>query len=179
MAQEGRDEAGLFAPGNSLWRTRSSHGAKPKFKTPEALWDACTEYFKWVEDTPMLEAKAFPYQGEVTKAELPKMRAMSVGALCVFLDTPHQTWIEWRKKRADLSAVITRVEAIIYAQKFEGASADLLNANIIARDLGLADKSDHTSSDGTMTPKDTSLAEVARRMAFVLAAGIEESKDDT
>nr|WP_261640834.1 DNA-packaging protein [Erwinia mallotivora] len=33
-----------------------------------------------------------------------------------------------------------RAEQIIYNQKFTGAAADLLNANIIARELGLADK---------------------------------------
>jgi hypothetical protein len=38
------------------------------------------------------------------------------------------------------------VEEIIRTQKFEGASADLLNPNIIARDLGLADKQDNTTT---------------------------------
>ena len=42
-------------------------------------------------------------------------------------------------------------------QKFMGAAADLLNANIISRDLGLADKKDHTSSDGSMTPSFSAL----------------------
>ena len=32
--------------------------------------------------------------------------------------------------------------AVIRTQKFEGASAGLLNANIIARDLGLSDKTE-------------------------------------
>ena len=36
--------------------------------------------------------------------------------------------------------VITRIRETAYNQKFTGAAADLLNANIIARDLGLSDK---------------------------------------
>lgn len=36
------------------------------------------------------------------------------------------------------------MEEIIRTQKFEGASADLLNPNIIARDLGLAEKQEHS-----------------------------------
>ncbi|MFC0183379.1 terminase small subunit [Pseudarcicella hirudinis] len=36
--------------------------------------------------------------------------------------------------------VITRIEEIVYVQKFEGAAVGAFNANIIARDLGLADK---------------------------------------
>ena len=41
-------------------------------------------------------------------------------------------------------------EEIIYNQKFTGAAADLLNPNIIARELGLADKqqNEHTGVDG-------------------------------
>ncbi len=48
-------------------------------------------------------------------------------------------------------AVITRIKETIFTQKFEGASADLLNANIIARDLGLADKKDITSDGDKIT----------------------------
>jgi hypothetical protein len=88
------------------------------------------------------------------------MRAMSIGALCLHINVAHRTWNEWKQEggdhfRSDLSPVITRAEAIIYKQKFEGASADLLNANIIARDLGLKEKveNDLKSSDGTMSPK--------------------------
>ena len=81
------------------------------------------------------------------------MRAMTVAALCMFIGVVHDTWIEWRKNRADFSEVIAWAESVIYRQKFEGASADLLNANIIARDLGLADKKELSSPDGTMTPR--------------------------
>jgi poly(A) polymerase Pap1 len=48
----------------------------------------------------------------------------------------------------DFSTVITDIEKTIYTQKFQGASADLLNANIIARDLGLSDKTELTGKDG-------------------------------
>lgn len=37
----------------------------------------------------------------------------------------------------DFLGVISQVEAIIYQQKFTGAAADLLNTNIISRDLGI------------------------------------------
>ncbi len=52
----------------------------------------------------------------------------------------------------DLSEIVAKAEEVIYSQKFAGAAADLLNANIISRDLGLADKTDHTSSDGSLAP---------------------------
>ena len=76
------------------------------------------------------------------------MRAMTLAALCMFLDITDQTWRDWRSDRPDLLGVITRAEAVIYRQKFEGASADMLNANIIARDLGLSDRRELTGKDG-------------------------------
>ena len=167
-----RDEAGRFAPGNRFWEARSSHGAKPKFDNPGDLWDACVEYFEWNEDNPLYETKGFAFQGVVTKEEFPKMRAMTIGGLCLFLDVTRKTWDEWRKTRPDLCDIITRAEAVIFKQKFEGASADLLNGNIIARELGLADKQDHQSSDGSMTPKDGSSAldRINSRLDSILAA---------
>lgn len=55
-------------------------------------------------------------------------------------------------------AVITQAEAVIYEQKFTGAAADLLNPNIIARDLGLADKKELSGGLAlTVTPEDASL----------------------
>lgn len=131
----------MSAPeGNQFWRARSSHGPKPKFERAEDLWSACLEYFRWVEENPLKEEKAFAYQGCVTTCELKKLRAMTLEGLSDFLDISSSTWREWRNSRDDLLEVIERVERVVRIQKFEGAAADLFNANIIARDLGLADK---------------------------------------
>lgn len=148
-----REPNGRFAEGNRFWEARSSHGANPKFTNPDDLWNACVEYFEWVEDNPLWEEKGFAFQGVVTKERFAKMRAMTIGGLCLFLDIDETTWRDWKSRRSDLSTIITRVEQVIRDQKFAGAAADLLNPNIIARDLGLADKQDHQSSDGTMTPR--------------------------
>lgn len=150
-----RDEAGRFLPGNRFWEARSSAGPKPIFADGDALWAACVEYFQWVEQNPLHEAKAFAYEGVVKVQAVPKMRAMTIGGLCLFMDIEERTWRMWRDERPDLLPVITRAEAIIYQQKFTGAAADLLNPNIIARDLGLADKKELTSPDGSMTPQVT------------------------
>lgn len=132
-----------FAPGNQLWKARSSHGRKPIFPTPDALEAACIEYFEWVEANPLKEAQAFAYQGTVKLQELPKMRAMTLAGLCIFLDIDRTTWAEYAK-RDDFTPVTTRIEETIRDQKFSGAAAGLLNANIIARDLGLADKQEQS-----------------------------------
>lgn len=131
-------------PGNQFWKARTKHGRDKLFASSEDLWDACCEYFQWVEDHPLLEMKAFSYQGEVTQEPVAKMRAMTIGGLCLFLDITRETWGRWRKEKG-FSDIVTRAEEIIYYQKFTGAAADLLNANIIARDLGLREGHDHTT----------------------------------
>lgn len=151
MAGERDEETGRFLPGNRFWEARSSHGRNPIFESSEALWTAASEYFAWVEDNPLYEAKPFAFQGTVTIANVAKMRAMTIEGLCIFLDIAKQTWIDYRG-RPDFLDVVTRVEEIIRSQKFAGAAADLLNANIIARDLGLTDK---TETVATMNLKVT------------------------
>lgn len=134
----------MAAPkGNEFWKLRSKHGPRPKFETPEALWEACLEYFQWVIENPLHEQKAFAHQGTVVTAELEKMRAMTVAGLCLHLGISEQTWYEWEKDEG-LSEVASRARRVIYAQKFEGAAAGLLNANIIARELGLREGIDQT-----------------------------------
>src|SRR5690554_364188 len=152
----------MAAPlGNQFWKARSKHGRDKLFASSEALWDACCEYFQWVEDNPLWEVKAFTYQGEVTQEPIPKMRAMTIDGLCLFLDISYETWRDWRTVE-DFSEVVARAEKVIRNQKFSGAAADLLNANIIARDLGLSDKREVTQQSNIHVSADMSPQDAAR-----------------
>lgn len=138
----------MAAPkGNKFWERRSSHGRKPLFDSPETLWSVCCEYFDWVDNNPLWEAKLTSYQGVNKVEKLPKMRAMTIEGLCLFLDIDQQTWANYRAKD-DFLGVVTRAESVIRSQKFAGAAAELLNPNIIARDLGLKDGHEHTGANG-------------------------------
>jgi hypothetical protein len=145
--------AGKGGPkGNEWWKHRTKHGQEKLFKTPELLWEAACEYFQWCENNPLYETKAFAYQGEIVTEELPKMRAMTMGGLCLYLGVNEAYFRQFKagllEGETDFSTVIANIETVIYTQKFQGAAADLLNANIIARDLGLADKSELTGKNG-------------------------------
>ena len=132
--------------GNQFWKLRSKHGRDKLFATPELLWEAACEYFEWCEQHPLYERKPFAYQGVVITEDLPKMRAMTLSQLCFYLSCNEAYFRQFKlslpEDEKDFSTVINQIETIIYNQKFQGASADLLNANIIARDLGLSDKSE-------------------------------------
>lgn len=118
---------------------RSTHGRKPIFACADDLWNAACEYFQWVEDNPLKEGKIFSYQGDIVEGEVSKMRAMTIQAMCFFLDISDETWSDYCG-RDDFIGITGEIKRVIFAQKFEGAAADLLNANIISRELGLVDK---------------------------------------
>ena len=136
--------------GNKFWEKRSTHGRKPIFESDEDLKKCCLEYFDWCHENPLYEMKAFLSNGEILQEPLYKIRAYTIGGLCIFLDIDQTTWGDWRTKD-DFSLVIGQIEAIIRDQKFTGASAGLLNASIIARDLGLkeATQNEISGPDGT------------------------------
>ena len=130
----------MAAPkGNRFWEARAKHGRDLIFTSSDILWAACCEYFVWADDNPLYETKAFAFQGIVTQESIPKMRAMTIDGLCLFLDISTDTW-KLYTNREDFIGVTCKAENVIRSQKFSGAAADLLNANIIARDLGLTDK---------------------------------------
>jgi hypothetical protein len=182
--KKARSVVDMPAPkGNDFWKVRSTHGRKPIFAVPDDLWAAAVEYFEWVEANPLYEAKPFAYQGDVTIATIAKMRAMTITGLCIFLDISQQAWSEY-KQRDGFGEITTRVDEIIRTQKFEGASADLLNANIIARDLGLADKSElnvagslHTMSGDALDARIALLLEEGRAGAAPGGAGKAEEPE--
>jgi hypothetical protein len=137
----------MAAPkGNRFWEARAKHGRNLIFTSSDILWAACCEYFVWVDDNPLYETKAFAFQGIVTQESIPKMRAMTIDGLCLFLDISTDTW-KLYTDREDFIGVTRKAENVIRSQKFSGAAADLLNANIIARDLGLTDKKDIALSE--------------------------------
>lgn len=165
-------ETGRFLTGNRAWEARSSHGRHPIFAAPDDLWSAVVEYFEWVDDNPLLEEKVFNGKDGIARATIAKMRAMTISGLCIFLDIDRKTWDAYRD-RPDFTHIVTRAEEIIREQKFSGAAADLLNPNIIARDLGLADKQEHTGKDGAdLIPEDRTDRDLAKAVAVLLAKGI-------
>lgn len=137
----------MAAPeGNQFWKLRSKHGRDKLFETPDLLREAAHEYFQWCEDNPLYEEKGFAFQGIVTKEKFPKMRAFTLNGLCLYLGCNEAYFRQFKTNCSeDFSTVINEIEKTIYEQKFTGAAADLLNANIIARDLGLKDHTDMTT----------------------------------
>jgi hypothetical protein len=123
---------------NEFWRLRAKHGRDKIFEDPEHLWESACEYFQWCEDNPLLEVD---FKGkDADRVELPKMRAFTWEGLELFVDIHSLRDYKKNPDYKGFSQVITKIEKVIYNQKFTGAAAGFLNPNIIARDLGLAEK---------------------------------------
>lgn len=168
----------MAAPaGNQFWKMRSTHGRSPIFASPDDLWTACDEYFDWVHDNPLMETELVKFQGDAKPVAVPKMRAMTISGLCIFLDITNASWFEYAKRK-DFIDITARVTEIIRTQKFEGASADLLNANIIARDLGLSEKTEHTGKDGAPIVPEVSARDLAKAVAGILAKGVKSEESN-
>jgi hypothetical protein len=142
----------MAAPiGNRFWELAENAG-RPKAYKPEKLWEEAKKYFVWCEDNPWQKNEALKggdFAGQIIK--IPTSRPFTISGLCVFLGITTQTYDSYQRTEEFLS-VTTRIHDIIYTNKFEGAAVGAYNANIIARDLGLADKSDIKAEvTGSMT----------------------------
>lgn len=138
----------MAAPiGNQFWKLRSKHGRDKIFSLPEILWESACEYFEWCDNNPLLEdtiqkIKINGVGEEIRHEPLPKMRAYTWEGLELFLDIGSLREYKTNPDYKDFSQVISRIERIMYNQKFTGAASGFFNPSIIARDLGLADKSE-------------------------------------
>lgn len=138
MGENGAEDSGSEKK-TSYWSDRLKGGRPPAFETPDDLIEAIAGYFEWAEANPLQESKAFSGRNGIQKTDLPKMRAITIAGCCIHIGISQKSWSVYREKDG-FSQVITRAEEIIRQYKFEGAAAELLNPNIIARDLGLKDQ---------------------------------------
>jgi hypothetical protein len=137
----------MAAPkGNNYWELRSKHGRDKLFASPQLLWEAAVEYFKFVDENPEYETD---FRGkDADEVHIPKRQPYTLHDLCLYLDVNTAYFRQFKQLldgktddlSKDFSTLITRIEEVIYAQKYRGAASGFFNPNIIARDLGLADK---------------------------------------
>jgi hypothetical protein len=136
----------MSAPkGNSFWKNRSKHGRDKLFESSDLMWKAACEYFQWCDDHPWYKTEAIK-SGDFcgSMIDIPTQRPYTLSGLCLYLHCNSAYFrtfkVQLPEGEQDFNTVIRNIEDVIYTQKFEGAAVGAFNANIIARDLGLADK---------------------------------------
>ena len=132
---------------NEFWRLRKDLSETGKKLTPDEVIEKAQEYIDYCRNNPLLE---LDYRGkDIKEVELPRMRAMTIEGLCHWIGIVKKTWDNWKSDNKYLH-ILTHVEQLFYIQKFEGAAAGMLKENLIARELGLKDKSE-TENTGQIT----------------------------
>ena len=136
----------MAAPkGNSFWELRSKHGRDALFTSPELLWEAAAEYFKATESR---KWKKKDWVGKDAMAvDRETETPFTLAGFCLYINASRHWYNEFRErareeKKHDFLEVLSRIENIMFAQKFEGAAVGAFNQNIIARELGLTDKTE-------------------------------------
>lgn len=144
--------------GPEYWKELKAKGwSKPKaIETPEKMWELFLEYVADVDDNPA--TKEEQARGGKLKIDLD---SVEINDKVVFKVQRPYSWVgfeaflalkgvicsnlsEYKSNRKGgyeaYSEVVACIDKIMYNQKFEGATMGHFNANLIARDLGLAEK---------------------------------------
>ena len=138
----------MSAPkGNKYWEYRNKHGRNFKY-TPELLWDESIKYFEHISTSVWNKKEAIKSGDKAgTTMDVPTQTPMSIESFCLFADIDRKTWDNYESNEdpyKDFFHIITRVRIIIESNQFEGATVGAYNPNIIARKLGLAEKTEST-----------------------------------
>lgn len=166
----GRNEKGHFAKGNQIQRLTAKDilGNNKKYETPEDLLNKALEYFEYIDNNPSVSHEiTTTNKGSQTTKEIYKKNPYTIDGLCVFLKL---TTLKHYRKRSEFLPVFNYIDKVIYNQKFSGATRGDFSATIIARDLGLVDKTDNknenTNTNTEMTPeeRDRRIKELEKKM---------------
>ena len=129
------------------WEGRKKIGRPKAIQTPQKLWDLACEYFQSVDENPGFK-KDFIKGGESagTIVDIETMRPYTWEGLEDFL---FQKGIitnldDYRQntdgRYQDYAGIIRAIGKVIFNRNFSGAAMNFLNSNLIARQLGLAEK---------------------------------------
>lgn len=130
-----------MAPKPNQWKFTENPG-QPKAYKPDDLWKKALEYFEWCESHPWHKNEAIKGGEQAgTIIQIPTATPFTLKGLCIFANISFTTFDNYSKK-PEYVEITTRIREICYTQKFEGAAVGAFNANLIARDLGLTEKTD-------------------------------------
>lgn len=130
-----------FEKGNQWWKLRTKHGRDKLFNDPQLLWEEAVKYFEATDERKWIKKD---WVGkDAVQVERETETPYTKSGLCLFLDISEWRLLENLKNDSDdFFQIITRIEKVIYTQKLEGAAVGAFNSSIIARDLGLQEKSE-------------------------------------
>ena len=135
----------MAAPkGNKYYLLAEKPAGRPKlFKTPDDMWSAFLEYKKHNSENPFYKYEAIKSGKDTGKlVAIPVEKPLTWHGFAIYIGTWPQVLSNYKVAYQEFSEVFTRIDAECYEHKYSGAAANIFNATIIARDLGLKDQTD-------------------------------------
>lgn len=131
--------------GNRQWERRSGVGRPMLFSSPTLLWEEACHYFADCDQNP-IEVEDWVGKDAVSVTRR-KPLPYSLTGFCIWVNASTNWLREFKKAREadkdeDFLEVIHRIEQIIFSQQYNGAAGGVYQQNIVARALGLVEKSD-------------------------------------
>lgn len=127
-------------------------GRPVAFETPEEFERKAMDYIQWVKNNPVMKTVTAAFQGVISYEKVPHTRGMTQFGLAAHMGVGLRTLHDYKKK-PDFSHIYDQVMTIIKAWNADLALTGEINQALVARLDGHVDKQDHTSSDGSMSPK--------------------------
>lgn len=142
--------------GNQYWKFRDKHGRDFAY-TPALLWDEAVKYFDWMDGNVWNKKELIKGGSKAgTLINIPTRTPLSAESFTIFADITMETFRNYQSNKdnyRDFFEVSTRIRTIIESNQFEGATVGAYNPNIIARKLGLVDKTEDVSKGANKRPK--------------------------
>ncbi len=130
---------------NKLWLAGKPKDKESVYDGP-ALWEVACEYFEWCTETPVTEMRHS--RSEIQTLELP--RIFSVDGFLLFASLSTRAWEDHCKAGSPSEFYATNINHTIRCQKFENAAVKTMDPTLIAKDLGLANRSVTTTTANTL-----------------------------
>lgn len=114
-----------------------------KFETQEELIELFMEYVEYMDTQSFYEDKAFTIGGKIEHTKLKRGGPLTLTSWLLYINLDMSNWYSNYRDNEDFAHAVKLIDMFIKDHKFRGAAAGVYNANIISRDLGLADRVDN------------------------------------
>lgn len=169
--------------GREYWEGRKKLGRPKKIKTPAKLWELACEYFISADENPVLK------QELIKGGELAGMKK-NIEIMCPYTWEGLSDYLfekgiidnikDYKSNRDgrydEFVPIIRTIGQVIYKRNFNGAAAQVLSTNLIARQLGLAEKV-ISESDVNVT-QEVDYSKLSPEALEEIARAVSSVKDD-
>lgn len=138
----------------------ASVGKPRAIESPEDFERLANEYIEWVKNNPVEKTITTAFQGVISYEKVPHARGMTQYGLASHMGIGLSTLKDYGC-REEYSAIYNKIDAIMKSWNLDGAMSGDLNASLVARIDGHADKQDITSNGSTIGDKPSVIKLVA------------------